>query len=97
MHFARPDWQKAVALESKAVRERAGIMDISAFTKVEVSGPDAEKLLDRLIANRLPQKMAVLPLPICSTGAAGSNWKRPWFGWLRIVSIWFARPSSSNG
>jgi dimethylglycine dehydrogenase len=45
-----------VAIESKGVRERAGIMDISAFTKVEVAGPDAYALLDRLTANRLPQK-----------------------------------------
>jgi dimethylglycine dehydrogenase len=60
--FARPDWQKAVALESKAVREHAGIMDISAFTKVEVLGPDAEKLLDRLVANRLPQKTGGIAL-----------------------------------
>ncbi len=45
-----------VALEVKAVRERVGMMDISAFTKVAVSGPDAEATLDRLIPNRLPQK-----------------------------------------
>jgi dimethylglycine dehydrogenase len=50
-------WFDMVAIESKAVRERAGIMDISAFTKVEVAGPDAYALLDRLTPNRLPQKV----------------------------------------
>jgi dimethylglycine dehydrogenase len=41
----------------RAVRERVGIMDISAFTKVEVRGVDASAFLDRLIANRLPKKV----------------------------------------
>jgi dimethylglycine dehydrogenase len=51
-----------VAAEVKAVRERVGIMDISAFTKVEVAGPGAETLLDRLVANRLPQKVGGIAL-----------------------------------
>ncbi|CAI8355251.1 MAG: Dimethylglycine oxidase [Rhodospirillaceae bacterium] len=37
-------------------------MDISAFTKVEVSGPDAASLLDRLLPNRLPQKVGGIGL-----------------------------------
>lgn len=36
-----------VAAGFRAVRENIGIMDISAFTKVRVSGPDAEGMLDR--------------------------------------------------
>ena len=51
-----------VAAECKAVRESVGIMDISAFTKVEVSGPDAEAFLDKLVANRLPQKIGGIAL-----------------------------------
>ena len=51
-----------VALECRAVREAVGIMDISAFTKVEVSGPDAASLLDRLLPNRLPQKVGRIGL-----------------------------------
>ena len=54
--FRRNIVDERVAEEHRAVRERVGIMDICAFTKVEVSGPDAELLLDRLIANRLPAK-----------------------------------------
>lgn len=54
--FNRAAWHDMVAFETKAVRERAGIMDISAFTKVEVSGPDAAATLDRLVANKLPSK-----------------------------------------
>jgi len=40
--------------EVKAVRERVGIMDISAFTKIEVAGDSAAEFLEPLVANRLP-------------------------------------------
>lgn len=53
--FKRTPVHDMVAAECKAVRDSAGIMDISAFTKVEVSGPDAEALVDRLVANKLPR------------------------------------------
>jgi dimethylglycine dehydrogenase len=60
--FRRSPVHDMVAFECKAVRERAGIMDISAFTKIEVAGPDAETFLDRLVANRLPQKTGGITL-----------------------------------
>jgi len=54
--FRRTPVDDLVAAEVKAVRERVGIMDVTAFTKVLVEGPDAYALLDRLTANRMPQK-----------------------------------------
>ncbi len=54
--FRRSPVDEMIAHEVKAVRERVGIMDISAFTKVEVSGPDAAEFLEGLVANRLPKK-----------------------------------------
>ncbi|MDJ0821011.1 MAG: FAD-dependent oxidoreductase [Paracoccaceae bacterium] len=45
-----------VAEEVRAVRERVGITDVTAFTKVLVEGPGAYALLDYLTANRMPQK-----------------------------------------
>ena len=45
-----------VGREVRAVREAVGIMDISAFTKVEVSGPAAAAALEQMIPNRLPRK-----------------------------------------
>ncbi len=60
--FRRNVVHDLVGAEVKAVRERVGIMDISAFTKVEVAGPDAEAFLDRLIANRLPKKVGGIAL-----------------------------------
>jgi len=54
--FKRNAVHDIVGDECRAVRERVGIMDVTAFTKVEVLGPDAHALLDRLVANRMPQK-----------------------------------------
>ncbi|MEX0310804.1 MAG: FAD-dependent oxidoreductase, partial [Tateyamaria sp.] len=60
--FRRTVVDDVVASEVKAVREAAGIMDVTAFTKVEVTGPDAYALLDRLTANRMPQKVGSITL-----------------------------------
>ena len=49
--------------ECLAVRERVGVMDLSSFAKFDVSGSGAEALLDRLTANKLPEK----PGGICLT------------------------------
>jgi dimethylglycine dehydrogenase len=54
--FRRPGWYAAVAEECRAVRERVGIMDLSAFAKLDVSGADAHAFIDRMIANRAPRK-----------------------------------------
>ncbi|MEM9584618.1 MAG: FAD-dependent oxidoreductase [Pseudomonadota bacterium] len=60
--FNRSPVDEMVAAEVKAVRSGVGIMDVTAFTKVLVSGPDAYSLLDRLTANRMPQKVGSITL-----------------------------------
>ncbi len=60
--FRRNAVHDRVAAEVAAVRQRVGIMDITAFTKVEVSGPDAQAFLDRLVANRLPRAVGGIAL-----------------------------------
>ncbi len=60
--FRRNAVHDMVAAEVAAVRQRVGIMDITAFTKVEISGPDAVAFLDRLVANRLPKKVGGIAL-----------------------------------
>ena len=52
--FRRPHWYDMVTREVEAVRERVGIMDISAFAKIDVSGPDTGRFVSRMIANRAP-------------------------------------------
>ena len=60
--FRRNEVHDIVGAEVKAVRERVGVMDVTAFTKIEVSGPDAHVFLDRLTANRMPQKTGSITL-----------------------------------
>ncbi|WP_299284335.1 FAD-dependent oxidoreductase [uncultured Tateyamaria sp.] len=43
-----------VAAECKAVRERVGLLDISGFSRVEVTGENAEAWLNSIMASRLP-------------------------------------------
>ncbi len=54
--FRRPGWHDTVAREVEAVRSRVGIMDISAFAKIDVSGGHAERFVSRMIANRVPRR-----------------------------------------
>ncbi len=54
--FKRNAVQSVLDQEIEAVRERVGVMDICAFTKVKVSGAGATVFLDGLVANRLPAK-----------------------------------------
>lgn len=44
-----------VAAEVKAVREKAGLLDISAFSRYEVTGPKAAEWLDHVMAGMLPK------------------------------------------
>lgn len=43
-----------VAEECKAVREAAGLLDISGFSRFEVTGPEAESWLNWIMASKLP-------------------------------------------
>jgi dimethylglycine dehydrogenase len=54
--FRRTKWMEMVAQEVAAVRGAAGIMDISAFAKALVSGPDAAAFVERMIPNKAPSK-----------------------------------------
>ncbi|WP_397544438.1 FAD-dependent oxidoreductase [Roseovarius salis] len=44
-----------IAEECRAVREAAGLIDISGFSRFEVTGAGAERWLDHLVASRLPK------------------------------------------
>ena len=54
--FCRNEVHDMVGTEVAAVRNNVGIMDITAFTKVEVTGAGSAEALQRLVANRLPRK-----------------------------------------
>ena len=52
--FKRNQVHDMISREVAAVRQSVGIMDITAFTKVEVCGQSAAAFLDALIPNKLP-------------------------------------------
>jgi 4-methylaminobutanoate oxidase (formaldehyde-forming) len=49
--WGRADWFEHSAAEHRAVREAVGLLDMSAFGKFRVEGPDAEAVLQRISAN----------------------------------------------
>src|SRR5205814_3033845 len=49
----KPPWFERVAAEHTAFREAAGMIDMSSFGKIEVSGPGALALLERSAGNRI--------------------------------------------
>ena len=54
--FRRSNAFGPVAEECKAVRERVGVLDLSSFAKFDVTGVDAEAMLNRLCANRMARR-----------------------------------------
>ena len=51
--WAPPPWTARVGEECAALRERAGIIDLTSFGKIAVEGPGALGLLERACANRI--------------------------------------------
>ncbi len=50
----RSNAHEIVAAECKTVRETVGLLDISGFSRFEVTGPQAEAWLDHVMASKLP-------------------------------------------
>jgi glycine cleavage system aminomethyltransferase T/glycine/D-amino acid oxidase-like deaminating enzyme len=51
--WSRPPWHGRVAVEHGAMRERLGIIDMTSFGKLEVSGAGALALLEQVCDNRI--------------------------------------------
>ncbi len=69
--WQRAGWFDAVAEECAAVQNSAGLFELSAFSKFEVSGPGAETMLDGLGANRPPERDGGLTLTYGLTRRGG--------------------------
>lgn len=64
--WTRPPWLDRVLEEGRAVRERVGIIDLSSFGKIDVRGPAALSLLQRVAANDLDRPVgSVIYTPWC--------------------------------
>jgi glycine cleavage system aminomethyltransferase T/glycine/D-amino acid oxidase-like deaminating enzyme len=55
--WSRPPWFERVASEHAAFRERVGIVDVTSFGKIELSGPGALELLERVCDNRVDREV----------------------------------------
>ncbi len=51
--WTRPPYHDRIAVEHAAIRERLGIIDMTSFGKLEVTGADALTLLDRVCGSRI--------------------------------------------
>ena len=60
--FRRSNYFEHVGNECRMMRERVGVIDLTPFTKHEVSGPGAEAWLDGLVANKVPTKIGRIAL-----------------------------------
>ncbi|HEX3801813.1 MAG TPA: FAD-dependent oxidoreductase [Solirubrobacteraceae bacterium] len=55
--WAGMHWSPAIGAEALATREHAGLFDESSFSKLELSGPGAAELLERLCDNRVGREV----------------------------------------
>ena len=60
--FRRNELHSIIGNEVSGLRKHAGIADLSAFAKLEISGDDANSFLSRISSNKLPQKTGSISL-----------------------------------
>ncbi len=58
--WAGMHWSPAIGAEHRATREAAGLFDESSFAKLEVTGPGAAELLERLCDNRVARPVGAV-------------------------------------
>jgi dimethylglycine dehydrogenase len=69
--FRGSGWFAGSLREVHLVRERVGVLDQSSLAKIEISGPDAEKLLARAVASPLPREVGDLGRALLLTPKGG--------------------------
>src|SRR6202034_1583143 len=60
--FRRSNYFEHVGNKCRLMRERVGVIDLTPFTKHEVTGEGAEAWLDGLVANKVPVKLGRIAL-----------------------------------
>jgi glycine cleavage system T protein len=103
-------WSPIQGGEHCAVRDRAGLFDLSAFTKLEISGPGALAFLQYMAANQIdrpPAQVVYTPLLTPSGGikadltitrlAADRFWVLTGGGTGRLDLAWLRRHAPADG
>ena len=58
--FRRTNWFEPVGRECELVMNSVGVIDLTPFGKLEVSGVDAGRFMDHVCANSLPEVCVVM-------------------------------------
>jgi dimethylglycine dehydrogenase len=69
--FRRSNWWSAVRAECHAVRDHAGLLDLTPFSKWSLRGAGAQAVLDALGANRAPRVTGAITLTHALTAEGG--------------------------
>jgi dimethylglycine dehydrogenase len=69
--FRRTNYFEHVGNECRRLREKVGVIDLTPFSKFEVTGPGAEAWLDSLVANKVPTKAGRIALCHALTARGG--------------------------
>lgn len=91
--YRRTKHMQWVAAEVKAVREAAGLIEMSPMTKFYVRGPGAAKWLDSILANALPAQNRISLCVACNErGGVEAEYTA-----VRFADDWFYLVSTPNG
>lgn len=80
--FRRSNYFKFVGEECRAVMDSVGLQDMSAFAKMEVSGPKAREWLESILANKIPKKQGRIALCHMLTPRGGVRAEFTVYEWL---------------
>ena len=69
--FRRSNYFDFVGAECRNVHDNVGLQDMSAFAKLEVSGPGAEGWLNSILTNRIPKAVGRVTLTYLLTSRGG--------------------------
>jgi len=91
--FRKTKHMAFVEEEVRAVRNAAGLLEMSPMTKFFVKGPGAAKWLDRILANRLPKK-GHISLSVACNPKGGIDAE---YTVVRLADEWYYLVSTPNG
>jgi dimethylglycine dehydrogenase len=69
--FRRGNWWPYARAEAEAIRNNVGLIEASTFAKYIATGPGVNEWMERLIANKLPQKDGRIQLTHACTASGG--------------------------
>lgn len=73
--FRRGNWHNAVKTECRHVEEKVGVLDLSPFTKFEVSGVCAHTWIQSTSPNKIPDEIGAVALAHPLTQEGGIAWE----------------------